>query len=152
MIVDRIEMAAQYRGLSARLDAAFEWLGSGAASTCAPSGRYEIVEGVFANCSEYQTKLTEDGRFETHRKYIDIQLLLEGRELIDVTDPRDLEPIIAYDAEKDIAFYRRKEGRHRVVLSPGIMAVLFPQDAHMPSVAVGRPETVRKVVVKVAVA
>lgn len=152
MIVDRIEAAAQYSGLGARLDAALKWLGSGAASACVPGRRYEIAEGVFANCSEYETKRPEEGRFETHRRYIDIQLLLSGRELIDVADPRGLEPSVAYDPEKDIAFYRRKEGGHRLVLSPGIMAILFPQDAHMPSVAVGEPETVRKIVVKVAVA
>jgi biofilm protein TabA len=151
MIVDSIDNWPQYRGLSAKLDAALKWLASDAPSACIEGRRYEIAEGVFANCSAYETKPEDKASFETHRKYIDIQCVLKGNELIDVIDRRKLTPSIEYDEGKDIAFYRGERSAHRLVMVPGIMAVLFPQDAHRPSVAVDTPSKVKKIVLKVAV-
>jgi YhcH/YjgK/YiaL family protein len=51
--------------------------------------------------------------------------------------------------EGDIRFYRGPTDT--VTLCPGKFAVLFPGDAHAPNIAVGAPEKVRKVVVKVKV-
>ena len=152
MIVDSIENWEQYRGLSVKLDSAFRWLESDGPSACIAGRRYEIAEGVFANCSEYETKPVEEALFETHKKYIDIQCLISGSELIDVADQRALAPTLDYDEGKDIAFYRgEKSGAHRLIMVPGVMAVLFPQDAHRPSVAVDKPTKVKKIVLKVSV-
>ena len=50
-----------------------------------PDNKYWIQEpDVFAQISSYQTKSPQEGRFEAHKKYVDIQILLSGSEMIEV--------------------------------------------------------------------
>ncbi|MDD3155663.1 MAG: YhcH/YjgK/YiaL family protein, partial [Victivallaceae bacterium] len=55
-----------------------------------------------------------------------------------------------YDAKKDCAFYAyNPAGGTILTLTPGVFAVFFPNEGHMPCLAVGSPATVKKVVVKI---
>jgi YhcH/YjgK/YiaL family protein len=150
MIVESIVDLKSYACIGPKIARAVEWLGRMRNETCVPGQRYEIAAGVYALCSEYETKVIEAAKYESHRQYIDIQCLLSGREFVDVTETRLLKVTEAYDPEKDIAFHEDGEG-HRVRLVPGIAAVLFPRDAHRPSVAVAKGERVKKIVVKISV-
>ncbi|MBR4758462.1 MAG: YhcH/YjgK/YiaL family protein, partial [Bacteroidaceae bacterium] len=49
-------------------------------------GRHEIGQGCYANVQEYETKTTS--KYELHRRYIDVQLLGFGEELVYVA-PKD---------------------------------------------------------------
>jgi YhcH/YjgK/YiaL family protein len=117
-----------------------------------PLGKIEI-DGtrVYATRSSSETKLPEAARYETHRLYADIQMLIEGTEIIEVCGPEILTAAAPYSPEKDIEFYAGNPAYfHQVVLSAPLAAVFFPADAHKPSIAIGKPATVNKVVVKVA--
>lgn len=116
-----------------------------------PDGRYEI-EGslVFALVSSYKSRPLEECRFESHMKFLDIQFIMSGREEIRVTDTANLTVKDPYAGEKDVCFYEAGKTAHRLDMTPGDFAVLFPEDAHMPGIAAaGGPEDVRKVVVKI---
>ncbi len=102
-------------------------------------------ENIFANLMTCQTKLANDTP-EAHRKYIDIQYLITGQELIGVAPLETLEQVEARE-QNDIWFYRGEVTQ--VPIGNGRFLVLFPEDAHAPSIAVGAPSTVRKCVVKV---
>ncbi len=80
MIFDKIENLRHYDIVS---DKIIEFLFNLNENT--PTGRYEIDENSYANIEEYNTKPIENCRFEAHKKYIDIQLLLKGEERLDVT-------------------------------------------------------------------
>ena len=57
-----------------------------------------------------------------------------------------------YNKEEDIAFYRDESGASQyLLLGNGFFTILFPQDGHMPQLAVNAPMEVKKVVVKVRV-
>lgn len=86
---------------------------------------------------------------EAHRKYIDIQYLIEGEELIGVAPLASMERVAEAAPERDIWFYEGETAK--LPLSGGRFAILFPQDAHAPCIAAGECRPVRKVVVKVAV-
>ena len=105
-------------------------------------------EAVYRHKDEYTAGTY---KFEAHRKYVDIQCLLEGQENIESTVLNGLTVDMPYDAEKDVEFYAQTDNQKIVThLMPGIFAAFFPQDAHMPGVSVGgSPAFVKKVVVKI---
>lgn len=114
-----------------------------------PDGRLEYSNGIWANLQTYYTK--QDALFEAHRKYIDIQFILAGTEKIGVCDSSTCTENIPYDAEKDIEFLGAKEFEY-IEMHTGDFLILYPKDAHKPSISVGEePSHVRKLVVKVPV-
>ena len=63
-----------------------------------PCGKYVIDgERIYVSIQEYETKSYGDCRFETHKRYADIQCILQGREQIWVTEQPLLTPDTEYD-------------------------------------------------------
>ncbi len=118
-------------------------------------GRIEIDgDKVFALLQSYKTKLPQSAiPFEGHRKYIDVQYVIEGKETMYWTPTNRLTPTVAYDDAKDIWFSHTPRGDAATIVAvPGQPVVFFPEDAHAPSHTVDQPARVRKIIVKVAVA
>ena len=116
------------------------------------NGKYELENGVYAMVQGYTTHLRKDSKYEAHKAYIDIQIILSGTEIIAVEPLEDMHkyPCVRpyeYDAE----LYENNPDGIDHVLSAGDFLVLYPQDAHMPGVCVGAPSEVKKIVVKVPV-
>ena len=81
MIIDKIENAHLYKGLSKRIEKAFEYIRATDLKNIKP-GKYEIDgENIFALISEYKTKSEQEGKLEAHRKYIDVQYVISGEEI-----------------------------------------------------------------------
>jgi YhcH/YjgK/YiaL family protein len=115
-----------------------------------PSGKYEIGKnGVFALVSEYETKEISQCFIECHRKYIDIQFILTGQEKIGVCNKKDCAED-EYDEDRD---FQKLHGEVDFInLTPGMFAIFFPHDGHMPLAQYAdKPETVKKIVIKVPV-
>lgn len=153
MIFDSLEQASRYTRLHPLFKQAFEFLCDPGIQNL-PSGKVELdAEGrIWANVQSYRTQPVESGRYETHRKYIDIQSLLAGEEVIVYTPcESSLRVLVPYSAAQDIAFQAAAPGIP-VHLRPGVFALLFPGEPHMPgrSLCVDAPADVRKVVVKIA--
>ncbi|MHB8088995.1 MAG: YhcH/YjgK/YiaL family protein, partial [Anaerolineaceae bacterium] len=91
------------------------------------------------------TKPLAEGKWEAHRRYLDVQYMLSGCERIDFALLHTMK-LGEYNAEKD--FQAMSGSGSTLNLVEGSFAVFFPQDAHMPGLAVGKPEWVKKVVVK----
>lgn len=125
-----------------------------ALSPDAADGEYPIVgREVFGIVWGYQTRPREDARYESHRKYMDIQTVLAGRESIACHQTDQLAVAAPYDDDRDIAFYRDQPARFHLQMPPGIFAALFPGDAHMPGLHPAETAAgVKKVVVKIALA
>jgi biofilm protein TabA len=152
MIVSMLSELSRYRGFNKNLDIAFDWLTKGTWSGL-PAGKYPIQgDTVFALIQEYITKEHSECRFEAHRKYTDIQMIVSGKEIIEVLPVDSLEVIEPY--KPDVEFFALPKDRiaHALRMHPIEAAVFFPEDAHRPSMKVGdSAESVKKVVVKVAV-
>jgi YhcH/YjgK/YiaL family protein len=114
--------------------------------------RVELGRGMYAMESAYLTKARADGFFESHRKFIDVQAVIEGEELMEVAEISRLTVAEPFNAEKDFIKYADFAGASVLRVPAGFVAVYFPVDGHMPSLAVGGPRLVRKTVVKVPVA
>jgi len=118
-------------------------------------GRYDLdSEGLFVNIMRYTTKLREEQKYEAHKKYIDVQYIIEGEEgfyLKDISKIEEKDLIDPYKEESDIMFFANTiEGEYHV-LKAGQFLIMDPFCAHMPGVAPGEPAYVRKMVVKIPV-
>ena len=113
--------------------------------------RVELGGGVFALEQAYTAKPPAQGRWEAHQDHIDVQVVVSGRELMGVIEVTKL--VIAEDFRpaKDLMFYAPCAEGSLLKVPAGEVAVFFPADAHMPSLADGAPSVVRKTVVKVPV-
>jgi YhcH/YjgK/YiaL family protein len=151
MIFDRIESAHLYTNLNDRFTKAFEILADKTLSS-KQDGRY-AVEGndLYYIVQHYTTKPMEKDKLEAHRKYIDIQAVLSGEELLAYAPIEGLAVAQPYSEDKDIAFYHAPDKISMVTLRPGVFCILFPQDGHIPCCQLDGPSGVHKVVVKVGI-
>jgi len=113
--------------------------------------RCELGGGVYVSEMAYQTKARSDGFFETHRKHIDVQVIVQGDELMEVAPAELLAVTQPYDAAKDFAKHADTKLGSVLRVRESDVAVFWPADAHMPSLAIAGPALVRKAVVKVPV-
>ncbi len=118
-------------------------------SEALPAPDTVIREGTaFCNPVVLTSKDEADCVYEAHRKYIDLHYIVEGSELIRTADPDFLEPLGAYDPEKDIRFFSGSAfGSY--VLNSGDFMVCYPSDAHKVAIAPKEPSEIRKIVVKI---
>ena len=149
MIIDRLENAHIYGKLSDRIKTALDFLEFSDLMALKP-GRYEIDGSkVIAICEEYTTKLKENVVWEAHRKYIDIQFVVKGTELIGYSNIENMRMATQYEPQKDILNF---EGNGNFfLLSSGTFMILMPHDVHAPGLCVAEPECVKKIVMKVLI-
>ena len=149
MIKDTLKNAKIYSLISENLKKGFVWLQENELNKL-PDGKY-LIDGdnVYASIQTYDTK--EDAKYESHRKYIDIQYMISGSEKIGVTDLTNCKTCIEYDPDRDLEFYDINCDEEYFELKEGQFMVFFPNDAHKPSISLKTKSTVKKVVVKVAV-
>ena len=149
MVIDKLENAHLYAGLSAKVKKGLEILKDKKLST-KKDGRYDVNgDNLYYVIQRYTTKPIEEGRLETHRKYIDIQFAAKGEEVIGHSLLSQLNVEEPYDEAKDIVFYEVPEKISTIKLSEGMFCILFPQDGHIPGCQLAGPSNVVKVVVKV---
>ncbi len=117
-----------------------------------PLGWIELDNCVRASVQGYESISPDEGFYETHEKFFDIQYVVKGKEYVGVTVRDDLEVKTPYDEQGDITFYFDPERKESMVyLEDGDYIILAPEDAHKPRLAAGEKMEIRKIVVKVPV-
>ncbi len=114
-------------------------------------GKQEL-EGkhLFVAVSEYNSKDLNETKYESHKKYIDIQYVISGTEKMGLTTLDKVQLDGSYDEDKDLAFYVSEKGEYHTA-TPGNFLVFFPDDVHRPSIKVGESIPVKKAVVKLLI-
>lgn len=114
-----------------------------------------VIDGdkIFGFVTTVETQEVEERRAESHKRHIDIQFLMEGREKIGyIRKSSDLIVVTDLLEEKDNCFYDGNiEGEVFLDLMPYDFAVFFPEDVHRPQCMAGADSTIRKAVVKIRV-
>ncbi|MBR5153148.1 MAG: YhcH/YjgK/YiaL family protein [Clostridia bacterium] len=149
MIFDVLSHGSQYYSLHKDLREAFNFIQK-AVKEELPVGRYDIDgTDAFAIVQEYMAKPEEEGRWEAHRKYIDLQYIVSGKERMDVTAGEPGAVTEDYDQEKDVIFYEDCADVVSAIVAEEGFGIFFPHDIHKPSLAIdGIPVPVKKIVVK----
>jgi len=116
-------------------------------------GKYAVEgEAIFAKLASYKTQPAAERRPERHEKYLDIQYIIEGAEMIGA-GLQENAGAVAEDKMQanDILYYAAMADEVPVTLQAGMFAVYFPWDVHRPNCNAGmETQSVRKAVVKVA--
>jgi biofilm protein TabA len=148
MILDVLENADRYLTLNKGFKLAFSFLMMDDLKKLKP-GHHEVRnDRVFAIVEDAPGRKRAGAELETHDKYIDIQLVLEGFDSMGWKRRATCSQISKpYDAKKDLQFYR-DEPDLWLPVQAGMFAIFFPEDAHMPMISDGH---LRKVVMKIAV-
>lgn len=147
MIFDQLKNAHLYFPLGERIAKALQYLSQTDFTNIEP-GTYEIDgENIFAIVQLYNTRPSSSAKWEAHKKYIDIQYIVSGKEKIGFTDSKKVIVLQEYHAGNDVSLHKG-EGNF-LTASEGQFAIFFPTDIHMPQLAINIPHEVKKVVVKV---
>lgn len=147
MIVDHLGNAERYLGCHPGFPAAFEWLRQESIASL-PAGRHAIHgEAVYASVIREKGRGPDAVKLETHRRYVDIQYLVSGLDVMGWAPRRTALGSLGYDAVTDLEFYTARP-LSWVTVEKGFFAVFFPEDAHAPMATL---DPMVKIVVKVAV-
>lgn len=149
MIVDNINNVDIYELKNQNLIKAFEYIRSKKFEDKL-TGKIEIDgEDLYAIISEYIPQLENDVFWEAHKKYLDVQYIIEGEELIGYTSINNLDIVKPYDIENDVVL-GKADGSY-IKLKSGDFMVLFPDDAHKPGIISSDNTQVKKLIIKVKI-
>jgi biofilm protein TabA len=116
------------------------------------SKKIELAHGALAIEQVYETRPRAEGFFESHQRNIDLQVIVEGAELIEVVDLARIAVRVPYEAERDLVLFGDTAEASHLRLTAGLAAIFFPADVHMPTLRLdGAATLVRKTVVKIPV-
>ncbi len=149
MIIDKLSNSQLYSGLGERINKAFSYLKETDFFKM-EIGKYEIDgDNIFAIVNEYQTKDAREGKLEAHKKYIDVQYVAKGSELMGYAPLENQKVIDEYNEQNDITFFSGEKSFAKV--DEEMFAIFFPTDVHLPGIKLNKSAYVKKVVIKVKV-
>jgi YhcH/YjgK/YiaL family protein len=149
MIIDKLSNSHLYSSLGEKINKALAYLKQTDFSNM-ELGKYEIDgDNIFALVNEYNTKDESEGKLEAHKKYIDVQFVVNGSELMGYATFQNQKVINEYNEQSDIIFFEGE--RSFIKVDEGMFAIFYPTDLHMPGIKVQKSEYVKKVVIKVKV-
>ena len=147
--INQQEFARQYKAYPNLWNKAFEFLRTHELQSLAV-GKYPLAgDSVYVAVTYAPDKAFDSTKWESHRKYIDLQYIAVGKEKMGVVDVSKAKVLVPYNEKRDVANYEA-EGTFYVA-DPSQFFLFFPQDAHRPSIKVN-DDSVRKVVVKILAA
>lgn len=104
MIIDKTSNLELYKSLIPHLDVILNFARTAAEKPVGtypyPGGRIMIQEG--------ETRALEGAEFESHKNFLDLQWILEGKEMMEYANIHDLTKAFPINAEKDIQFWQGK--------------------------------------------
>ncbi|MFV0440470.1 MAG: YhcH/YjgK/YiaL family protein [Lachnospirales bacterium] len=113
-----------------------------------PIGKYEC-DDFFAMVQIGETKEYNLCKFETHRKYIDVQFVVSGSEILEWDNVKNLEIDTNYDEKSDCALYKG-EG-DRLSIKKNMFYIAYPSDAHKPCTHREEQTSYKKIVLKLKI-
>ncbi len=150
MIVGKLKDLAHYKGLSKNIDTAIDFV-LNTDLLALPQGK-TVVDGdnVYVNRDTYVARPLEECYFEGHQNYLDMQIVLKGKEGFGYTDISDPGLVVtsAYDDKKDVTKYANKALNEIFITLEEGYALVFPEDIHLAKLDVDG-KTIEKVVVKI---
>ncbi len=151
MVIDSLKKSYLYTSLHEGIKKAFEYLHTTDVATL-PVGKYEIDgTNLFAMVQEYDTKPMSDCAMEAHKKYIDVQYMVNGAEQVGHALLNDqVASKQAYSDETDFMLFPDAPS-FITIMDAGTFMIFYPGDLHMPCIQMDTPARVKKVVMKVKI-
>lgn len=112
-------------------------------------GRIDIDgDNLFCNVASYTVNPDNPLKYEAHREYADVQVMVDGEEVFGWANTKECNVTEDFEDGCDIAFMDAPNGQF-FELRKGYFAVFFPEDAHAPCRKSENSDTAHKLVYKV---
>ncbi|PAF48397.1 hypothetical protein BKH46_00340 [Helicobacter sp. 12S02634-8] len=92
--------------------------------------KFDLGGGLQAIEQSYSCKDPKNAFYESHKIYVDFQLVVSGEEIFEVGDPLDFKIKTPYDTQKDLIIYHQSPQTSKFLLSSGMLAIFFDTDIH----------------------
>ena len=148
MILDKISNSHIYSPVHTGFEKVFDFIKNNDLAAIDLGKHLIDGENVFVVVMEYTTQEVAECKSETHKKYIDIQYMIEGSEHIGITTLDQQQPTTPYNEEGDYMFYTL-ENLPLIQLHKGHFAIFFPDDIHQTMMQIDQPAPLRKAVFKI---
>jgi len=132
-------------------DKAFQFIRENDLSKLAP-GKYPLTDnGAYVMVQDSYLDPSKQGRFENHKKFIDLQYVFDGKAILYYCPMSDVvERSTEYSDAKDVEFFNLSKTCQAISMDSSQYIILFPGDAHMPDrPAPGSSNHIKKIVVKI---
>ena len=107
------------------------------------NGSYDVdYNGIKMNVGKYFTKKEEDKFWESHKKYLDVQIMIDGSERVAINDIRNMREK-SFDSERDLVILEGNK-LFDIVIENGDVLVFFPNDVHKPELDIFNSENEEK--------
>lgn len=111
--------------------------------------KIDVDDDLFLIEEAYLTNAPGEVRWEAHREWADVQVILAGEERMDVEKVGKLELVEDLSPQRDMLYFADYEKGCSLQLEAGDLAIYLPVDGHRPGLQIDSPSLVRKLVVKV---
>lgn len=135
--------------IKSRVDEAVDYLTSLEVSEKDAGKKVVVNDNFFYLIQSYDTKPADQCKLESHRKYIDIQIMVEGEESMEVVDISKLSIKEEYDEENDVMFWNLPNRMSKMTLNAGDYIILYTDTAHRGAQDLKSKKHVLKIVGKV---
>lgn len=149
MIFGNIKQLSEYEFLSERLKACFEYARQNQLADYEPGKHIIDGDALFVNIVEYKTTTKENRFWEAHREYLDVHLMLAGREQINLNFIDNMKQKEFVPADDFLPL--EGTANSHVVLTEGDFLICCPNDGHMTAIQAEQPETIKKAIFKVKI-
>lgn len=149
MILDKFENRQFYYPLNPKIKQAFDFLAQNNWKILS-AGKYEFDENIFGNLQEYVTHPENESEYEVHRKYIDIQYMISGEEIMATGNLDNFKVTKEYNEERDVAF-GTCTNTTKLLVNEGYFTIFTPIDAHKPCLISDTAKNVKKIIVKIKI-
>lgn len=134
--------------LEERIKYAYDYLQDLDSSRLIP-GTYIVNDQFYYKVVEYTTLSPENIFLESHRKHVDIQLVLAGEELMYIEDVSRLHINTPYDDSEDRMLWKFEKNSSAFTMKKGDVSIIYPNKAHQGGISTGEISHVLKVIGKV---
>jgi len=134
-----------------RVEKAVEYLKQLKVSEADVGKRVDVDDNFYYSIQSYDTKPAKECKLESHRKYIDIQIMISGEESMDLVDISRLSLKEEYDERKDVMFWNAPIRMSKTTLLMGDCIVIYPETAHRGAQNLNGTKHVLKIVGKVRI-
>ena len=107
------------------------------------NGSYDVdYNGIKMNVGKYFTKREEDKFWESHKKYLDVQIMIDGSERVAFNNIRNMKEK-SFNSERDLVILEGNK-LFDIVIENGDVLVFFPNDVHKPELDIFNSENEEK--------
>lgn len=107
------------------------------------NGSYDVdYNGIKMNVGKYFTKREEEKFWESHKKYLDVQIMIDGSERVAFNNIRNMKEK-SFNSERDLVILEGNK-LFDIVIGNGDVLVFFPNDVHKPELDIFNSENEEK--------